>query len=71
METAVTIFKPYPFKIGQKIKIDGSIRAGDWEVTGVTDNKVTLKCPISGKELTWTRFCYFTEEKTQQWPGEE
>lgn len=52
------IFKPYPFKAGQKIKIEGGKRAGDWEVIAITDSKVTLRCPISGREFEWARFCY-------------
>jgi hypothetical protein len=68
MEHDVTIFKPYPFKEGQKIRIDGSKRSGDWEVAGLTDTKVTLRCPISKKEFSWNRFCYFVEDKKKQWP---
>ncbi len=59
----VTTFKPYPFKVGQKIRIDGSRRDGDWEVIDITERKVTLRCPLSNKEYTWDLFCYFTEEK--------
>ena len=70
MDQPVIVFKPYPFEVGQKIYIDGSRRKGDWEVMDVTDNKVTLKCPLSKKELTWDRFCYFVEEKTTKWPSE-
>lgn len=70
MEHDVTIFKPYPFKEGQKIRIDGSKRSGDWEVAGLTDTKVTLRCPISKKEFSWNRFCYFVEDKNTQWPGD-
>ncbi len=70
MEHSVAVFKPYPFEVGQKINIDGSRRAGDWEVIDITETKVTLRCPISKKELTWNRFCYFVEEKTQEWPKE-
>jgi len=70
MEHQVIVFKPYPFEVGQKINIDGSKRAGDWEVVDITERKVTLKCPISKKEFTWDRFCYFVEEKTMQWPGD-
>ncbi len=54
----VLIFKPYPFKTGQKIKIEGGKRAGDWVVIAVTDSKVTLRCPVSGREFEWARFCY-------------
>ncbi len=59
----VTIFKPYPFQVGQRIRIEGSRREGDWEVTDITERKVTLRCPLSNKEYTWDLFCYFTEEK--------
>ena len=59
----VTIFKPYPFEVGQKIRIEGSRREGDWEVTDITERKVTLRCPLSNKEYTWDLFCYLAEEK--------
>ncbi len=63
MTAKVTVFKPYPFTIGQKIYIDGGRRNGDWEVIGISDNKVRLRCPVSGREFEWNRFCYFVEEK--------
>lgn len=67
----VTIFKPYSFEIGQKIRIEGSKREGDWEVVGIDDRNVTLRCPISKKEFTWDMFCYFAEEKDNSpWPME-
>lgn len=67
----VTIFKPYPFEVGQKIRIEGSRREGDWEVTDITERKVTLRCPLSNKEYTWDMFCYFVEEKDNiAWPME-
>ncbi len=65
----VLYFKPYPFVVGQKIYIDGGPRKGDWEVVGISDRKVKLRCPISGKKLEWNRFCYFAEEREgEQWP---
>lgn len=65
-------FSPYPFSIGQKIHIADGPRKGDWEVIKVTDHKLTLKCPISLKEFTWSRFCYFVEEqKGVQWPQKD
>ena len=68
----VTVFKSYPFTVGQKIRIEGHRRSGDWEVTGVEEHKVTLKCPISHKEFSWTNFCYFTEEeKDTIWPQKD
>ena len=68
-EHNVTIFKPYQFEVGQKIRIDGSRRSGDWEVIGNEGSKVTLRCPVSHKEFTWNQFCYFVEEKKDEpWP---
>lgn len=68
----VTIFKPYPFQEGQKIHIESGARKGDWEVIGVTDRKVKLKCPVSFRELEWNRFCYFAEDREEvEWPGKE
>jgi len=55
---AIKIFTPYPFVVGEKIKINGGKRAGDWEVVGLTDSKVRLRCPVSGREFEWARFCY-------------
>jgi hypothetical protein len=67
----VTIFKPYPFIVGQKIRIEGSRREGDWEVADITERKVTLNCPISNTEYTWDLFCHFAEEKNgAPWPME-
>ncbi len=71
MDHHVTLFKPYPLKAGQKIRIDGSRRSGDWEVKSVNDTTVTLLCPISKKEVTWKRFCYFVEERDMPWPAED
>lgn len=69
MSYTVTIFKPCELKTGQKIRIDGSKRGGDWEVVNVGDIKMTLRCPVSGKEMTWDRFCYLMEEKKNEpWP---
>jgi hypothetical protein len=65
----VTIFKRYPFEVGQKIFIEDGPRKGDWQVVAVTDHKVTLRCPISLKEFKWGRFCYFTEKREiEEWP---
>ena len=65
----VTLFEPYPFKVGQKIRIEGGKRRGDWEVVGVSDAKVTLKCPISRREFEWSRFCYHIEDRNDEvWP---
>ena len=68
----VTVFKPYPFAVGQKILIDGGPRKGDWEVVSVSDRKVTLRCPFSRREFDWNRFCYVVEERAGvAWPGKE
>lgn len=65
----ITVFRLYPFEPGQKIHIQEGPRHGDWEVVGVSENKVTLRCPVSLKEFTWDRFCYFTEERSgETWP---
>ena len=70
METNnVTFFEAYPFRLGQKINIKSGPRKGDWEVIGVTDNKVKLRCPVSFREFEWNRFCYFVEDKSDvEWP---
>lgn len=68
----VTLFKPYAFHTGQKIRIEGGKRNGDWEVVAVDDAKVTLRCPISGREFAWARFCYWVEDREgEQWPLED
>jgi hypothetical protein len=68
----VTIFKPYTFSDGQKIHIEGGPRGGDWEVIGVSDRKVKLRCPVSFREFEWNRFCYFAEDRQNvQWPQED
>lgn len=68
----VSVFEPYPFYIGQKIRIEKSRRAGDWEVAGLTDTKVTLRCPISNRSFEWNRFCYLVnEEKDTLWPKKD
>ena len=73
METHdVILFKPYPFRVGQKINIEDGPRKWDWEVMAVTDRKVKLQCPFSHREFEWNRFCYVVEEQTGvQWPGKE
>ena len=67
----VAIFCPYPFETGQKIYIEAGPRKGDWEVIGVTERKVKLRCPVSHREVEWDRFCYFAEEREEEaWPHE-
>lgn len=67
-DAQVLVFRPYPFQTGQKIRIEGGPRAGDWLVIGSTEHKVMLRCPVSQREVTWDRFCYFTEERHGIWP---
>ena len=65
----VIIFRPYPFKVGQKIYIEAGPRRGDWEVIEFSDRKLKLRCPISKREVEWERFCYFMEETDEGlWP---
>lgn len=69
MKSNVAVFKAYPFKVGQKIRIEGTIRNGDWEVIDIGENKITIKCPISHKELKCDKFCSFVEERIdEEWP---
>ena len=68
---SVVVFRPYPHEVGQKIRIEGGPRAGDWEVVGVSDRKVELRCPISGREFEWARFAYAVGEGAElEWPQE-
>ncbi|MBM3497921.1 MAG: hypothetical protein FJX74_04540 [Armatimonadetes bacterium] len=67
----VAFFEPYPFAEGQKLRIESGPRAGDWLVVGVTERKVTLRCPISGREFEWDRFCHLVEEREAEWPAED
>jgi len=65
----ITCFTLYPFTIGEKIRIEGSNRSGDWEVIGLDDRKVKLRCPVSGREVEWARFCYLISKKDNiVWP---
>ena len=65
----LTLFKPYPFQLGEKIRISEGPRAVDWEIIQLSTHKVTFKCPISKREFSWDRFCYVTETlKTTEWP---
>lgn len=66
----VAFFSPYQFEVGQKIRISGGPRHGDWEVIGCTDRQVVLRCPVSKREFSWDRFCYFVkDEDGVRWPG--
>lgn len=72
METfKVTLFKSYSFEKGQKIRIVGGKRQGDWEVVDTSEAKVTLRCPVSGRQFEWDRFCYIVEDRENEvWPEE-
>ena len=68
----VVVFRPYPFATGQKIYIEEGPRKGDWEVIGVSDRTVKLKCPISFREFEWKQFCYFVEQQPgREWPQKD
>ena len=54
----ILLFRPYPFEVGQRIRIESGPRAGDWEVIGVDEQKVKLRCPVRGCEVEWYHFCY-------------
>ena len=65
----VSVFTHYPFSVGQKIRIENSKRAGDWEVAAINERTVTLRCPVSNRTFEWNRFCYLVnEEKDTLWP---
>lgn len=65
----VTFFTPFPFETGQKIHITEGPRKGDWEVIGVGERKVKLRCPVSLREFEWDRFCFTVEEREiADWP---
>ncbi|MBW2093961.1 MAG: hypothetical protein JRI80_03655 [Deltaproteobacteria bacterium] len=67
----VAVFRPYLFEVGQKIHIEGGPRKGDWEVIGVAERKIRLRCPITSRVVEWDRFCYFVQELDDvQWPQE-
>ncbi|RJP14884.1 MAG: hypothetical protein C4520_20865 [Candidatus Abyssobacteria bacterium SURF_5] len=68
----VIVFRPFPLLPGQKIRIDNGPRGGDWEVMDVSDRKIRLRCPLSGREVEWDRFCYFVEQRDDlPWPQRE
>ena len=72
MADKVINFRPYPLEPGDKIRIDGSPRGGDWLVLDVTDRKMKLKCPVSGVEVEWDRFCALSEIGVdQEWPKKD
>ena len=65
----VAIFRPYPFLIGQRIYIDSGPRHGDWEVIDVEEDRIRLRCPVSGRQVIWRQFCYLIWEGLgEPWP---
>lgn len=65
----VVVFNLFPLEVGQKIRIEGGPRGGDWEVIGVTDRKMRLRCPVTFKEVEWDRFCCLARElENDEWP---
>ena len=68
----IMVFKQYPFEIDQKICIVDGPRRGDWLVVGISERKVKLRCPVSGREVEWDRFCYLYEEQPdREWPQKD
>jgi hypothetical protein len=68
----VVIFKPFPLAAGQKIRIAGGPRSGDWLVIGISEKKIHLRCPISGQEVNWDHFCYQVETRgNEEWPRKD
>jgi hypothetical protein len=65
----VTIFRAYDFAVGERITIESGPRQGDWEVIGVSERKVKLRCPVTQREVEWDRFCYHVEKRQGvEWP---
>jgi hypothetical protein len=68
----VTVFRQYPFQAGQKIYIEDGPRKGDWEVLAADEKNLSLRCPVTGREVQWKRFCYLAEERDNEpWPHED
>jgi len=68
----VSVFRPYPFAPKHKIHIEGGPRGGDWEVVAADAKTLHLRCPVSGREVTWKPFCYLVEERDDaEWPARE
>ncbi len=68
-EHEVIVFKEYPFKVGQKIHIVDGFRRGDWLVTGFSERKIQLRCPVSGVEIECDKPFFFAEKRRlPEWP---
>lgn len=65
----VVLFERYPLEVGQKIRLSGGGRGGDWLVIGLDEKKMRLKCPVSGKEVEWDRMFAFAKTlENEEWP---
>ncbi len=65
----VYLFRPFPLDVGHKIHIEGGVFRGDWEVVGVGERKVRLRCPVSGREVERDHFLAFVSlRKGTEWP---
>ena len=72
MAHQITVFQVYPLTVGQKINIANGPRQGDWLLIGLSQRKMQLRCPVSGREVEWDRFCYLLNEREQEeWPSRE
>jgi hypothetical protein len=71
MADKVIFLKRVPLLPGQKIFIEDGPRKGDWLVTSITENKIGLRCPVSGTAVTWDRFCYYVKEIESSFPVAE
>jgi len=70
MAPQVSVFQVYPLQVGQKLNIADGPRRGDWLVIGLSERKMQLRCPVSGREVEWERFCYLvTERQQEEWPS--
>lgn len=65
----IKIFRRAGLVPGDRIHIEDGPRRGDWEVVAVSEKDLTLRCPVSGREFTWARFCYLVCEREQEWPA--
>jgi len=67
----VTFFREVPLKVGQKINFVDGKRRGDWLVVEITDRKIRLRCPVSGRELESDRIlCHAETKVVREWPAE-
>jgi hypothetical protein len=65
----ITYFRPYDLEVGERITIESGPRRGDWEVIGIAERKVKLRCPVTQREVEWDRFCYYVEKRCEiEWP---